>query len=394
MKVILTTCWGLERIVAEEVYERFGRESELNPFGFRGRLAVPISSIGEAVSMTYSLRTIHRCLLLLHTFKIRTDESGLEDIYDGVKSARFIDFLSPECSFAIQSERKGEHGFISPQIAASAGQAVIDKVMEEKGYRQRVNLDDPDVIIRVDVSDDNCMVCLDMVGGESMHRRGWRGYDHPASLKGSIASALVRLSGWSGEENMLDPLCGSGTIPIEAAHSAMRLPPGFFRKESLAFMRLPGPESETSRFSEIIEEINAGIRWEMGLRVYGTEISGKHVEGALINVRSAMVEDKVEISQLDVARLSDIFPPNSIRVIVANPPYGLRMGNRRRAAEVHEILFRSAFEVLRPGGRMVIVTTHKGLTFTLAPTIGFQIEESFPICNGDLWVRAFKLVKK
>jgi len=390
MKAILTTCWGLEGVVADEVEEKLKRKAELNPFGFKGRLAIPIESIEEAVVASYSLRTIHRCMLLIHSFKIRTDEGGLEDIYEGVKEAEFTRFLSPDVSFAIRSERKGEHGFISPQIAASAGQAVIDKVMEKSGYRQRVNLDDPDVSIRVDVSKDNCMICLDMVGGESMHRRGWRRYDHPASLKGSIASALVRISGWRGEEVILDPLCGSGTIPIEAAHAAMNLPPGYFRKDDLAFMRLPFKKEV---FSQVIAQVDGQIRWDVGLHIHGSELFERHVEGAILNVRSAGVEDKVKIHHHDVSKLTELFRPGSVDVIVTNPPYGVRIADVKRAAEVHRSLLRSGFEVLKEGGRMVLVTTHKGLIFNTAENFGFKIEESFPICNGNLWIRAFKLVK-
>ncbi|HEX28485.1 TPA: class I SAM-dependent RNA methyltransferase [Candidatus Poribacteria bacterium] len=390
MRAILTTCWGLENITADEIRERLRGEVELNPFGFRGRVAISIRTIEEAILLSYSLRTIHRCMLLLHSFKIRTDEGGLEDIYEGVKEAEFTQFLSPDVSFAIRSERKGEHRFISPQIAASAGQAVIDKVMEKKGYRQKVNLDDPDVTIRVDVSNDNCMVCLDMVGGESMHRRGWRRYDHPASLKGSIASALVRISGWDEGETMLDPLCGSGTIPIEAAHTAMDLPPGYFRKDNLAFMRLP---FKREVFSQIMAQIDGGIRWGIELRIYGSELFEKHVEGAIMNAHSAGVEDKVKIYRHDVSALSELFRPGSVDVIVTNPPYGMRIADVKRAAEIHRSLLRSGFDLLREGGRMVLVTTHKNLIFSVAENLGFKIDKSLPICNGNLWIRAFKLIK-
>lgn len=392
MKLILTTCWGLEGIVAQEVKEKFGRKAELNPFGFQGRVAVPVDSLREAIALTYSLRTIHRVLLLVGHFKIRTDEKGLEDVYYGVKELDLNEFLSPEKTFAIRSERKGEHEFTSLQIAASAGQAVIDRVMETRGYRQRVNLDDPDVIIRVDVSGEDCMVGIDMVGGESLHRRKWRVYDHPASLKGTIASGLVMFSGWREGEVLLDPMCGSGTIPIEAAHCAMNLPPGFFRKDNLAFLRLP-PMEDGRTPSEVMGEIDSRIRWDLPLRIYGTERFKKHVEGAILNVKSARVEDKVEVAKLNIARLPEKFPPESVDVIITNPPYGLRIADPKESMRVHKLLFKAAYGVLREGGRLVMVTTHANFTFDVAPVFGFKIEESFPICNGDIWIRAFKLVK-
>ena len=269
------------------------------------------------------------------------------------------------------------------QIAASAGQAVIDRVMETRGYRQRVNLDDPDVIIRVDVSGEDCMVGIDMVGGESLHRRKWRVYDHPASLKGTIASGLVMFSGWREGEVLLDPMCGGGTIPIEGALMARRIPPAAFRRGQPALLSLPIADEQ--EFRERLERA-LGERIDDIFNIVGMDKFRAYLEGARRNARSAGVEDTIRFVQGDATDLASYLrdPPTHV---VTNPPYGIRL--RLRGLFRLYRGFLSSLASLAPGCRLVLITAARGTFRRAASLAGLEVLEERKILHGDMWASIF-----
>ncbi|NOZ82629.1 MAG: methyltransferase domain-containing protein, partial [Euryarchaeota archaeon] len=206
------------------------------------------------------------------------------------------------------------------------GQAVIDRYRRERGTRLRVDLSEPEVVVRVELRGRELMVGIDTTG-RSLHRRGYRAYLHPAPLKPTAAHALLRIAGWRHEEALIDPFCGSGTVCIEAVRWAWRMP-NLLRRRSLRLWRLGFlPLEELERLAD---EAEAGMR-RVELEVRGCDISPKHLQGAKQNASLAGVEGGLEFFQCDATELS-----YSQDVVVANLPYGLRMGSPRKVAKVYE----------------------------------------------------------
>ena len=176
MELLLTTERGIESIAAQEVYElirrRAGRAGE-------GRLRVQ-GRAGHILTLNYRANSLHRVVLLLAEGEV----FSLEELYTLVRRIPFEEYLSPEQSFAVRASRFGEHGFTSLDVARVAGQAVIDSYAASRGVRLKVNLREPDVVVRVELRGSTCFVGIDTTG-ESLHRRGYRVYRHPAPLKPS-----------------------------------------------------------------------------------------------------------------------------------------------------------------------------------------------------------------
>jgi len=324
-----TVAPGLEFVAAEEIEnKRLGKISELREG--KGRIFYE-SDFNRIPPLNYFLRTVERVVLVLE----RTHVESLEDIYDAVKEIDFS-FIKPEWSFAIRSNRVGEHDFTSIDISRVAGKAVIDSYKEKKGIRLRVNLDEPDVIIRCDLVDDDFIVGLDTTGDEGLHKRNYRVYQHPAPLNPTIAAALVYLSGWSHEKSLLDPMCGSGTILFEAGMIARNTPICRFRKE-FAFKKF----------------INGDFEFEekdVELSLYGVEKFRKHVEGA--RKIAEFVGMDVRFMQGEAERINEYF--NEIDCIITNPPYGLRIGRKKILERLYSSFLRAAAEIVKE--RLVVIT--------------------------------------
>ncbi|HID07552.1 MAG TPA: RNA methyltransferase, partial [Armatimonadetes bacterium] len=198
-----TTSRGIEDLCARELNEQLSVFASPRPFEMQGWVQANVNSILQLAEICYRARTIHRGMLLLNAVEIPTAREGLDAIYDAVKMLNLDEWLDRDVTFAIRSERKGKHAFQSPDIMRVAGQAVIDAVQERYGYRQCVNLDDPDIILRVDVAEQWCIISVDFVGEESLHRRGYRVYHHPAALRSTLACAMLMLCNWKCDKQLV-----------------------------------------------------------------------------------------------------------------------------------------------------------------------------------------------
>ena len=358
-----TTSPGFEDVLAEELKELGCKVIEER----RGKGRVFFEAEGEDIPrLNCFSRCSERIVLLLGRFEVKK----LEDVYKAVRSLDFS-FIKPEQSFAIRANRVGEHDFTSMDIAREAGQAVIDKYKELFGIRLKVNLDEPDVIIRCDLVDDDFVVGVDTTGDEALHKRNYRIYQHPAPLNPTIASCLIRLSRWNHSYSLLDPMCGSGTILIEAGLKAKNVPICKFRKDFAYKKLFSFPELEW-------EEI------DVDLKLYGIEKFRKHVEGAKRIAEHVGID--VKYIQGDARKLDSYF--DSIDYIITNPPYGLRVARKGVIEDLYSKFLESASKILRK--RLVMITAEKKIARKYAEEF-FKIIEERSVMYGGLNCSVFVL---
>jgi len=318
MRFYATATLGLEDIVAEEIEDLSGTrcEVDVNKVFFSG-------DVGIIPRLNYLSRCVNRIFILL----LRDRFSDLSDIYSLTRSVSLSGYVEADQSFAVRATRHGIHDFTSIDIARVVGQAIIDSYLDEKGVRLKVDLENPDVEVQALIRDDEFILGIN-TSGETLAKRGYRVYQHPAPIKPTIACCLLKLSGWSPDRSLLDPMCGGGTILIEAALMARNIPPGSFRRE-FAFERLRF--LDPSLFEEVREEAEAMVNFE-SYEIMGIEKYRKHVDGAIRNARSAGVLDTVRIIHGDATKWSYEPRPD---YIVTNPPYGLRIASRRATLKLY-----------------------------------------------------------
>ncbi|RLI12932.1 hypothetical protein DRO33_01970 [Candidatus Bathyarchaeota archaeon] len=370
-----TTVMGLEDVCAGEVQRILGL-SERPELG-RGRIFFrgPLEAIYE---LNIRARTLHKLFLLLHRGRFES----LRDIYLAARRLDYTDIIRPDQSFAIRAERVGQHDFTSMDVAAQVGQAVIDSYTASRGVRLKVNLDEPDVEIYAFVRDDEFLLGVNTTG-PSLHKRGYRVFKHPAALRTSVAAAMLYLAGWDGRGLLLDPMCGGGTIPIEGALMARRVPPGSFRRGEFAFLSLPFADEE--EFSRRLEEALRAASKDR-FNIIGMDKFRAYLDGAARNARSAGVEDTITFVQGDATRLADYLAEAPTHVVV-NPPYGVRFKLRGLMRLYKGFL--SSLSDLAPGCRLVLITAAKGTFRRAAEGAGVEVLEERRILHGDMWASIF-----
>ncbi|MEM1644864.1 MAG: THUMP domain-containing protein [Ignisphaera sp.] len=320
IKMMVTCDTGFEEVLLSELKDL----ATFKVLGvYSGRVFIEVPR-GEDIVGVMRSRIANNVYVLIHVEENVTDLSA---IYRVVKGLDFTKVIEPWETFAIRPERIGEHSFTSIDIGRIAGQAVIDGYIEARGSRLRVNLDNPDVEIYVELNVDRLIVALSLTRS-SYHARGYKVFVHPAGLKPTIAFALLKIANWSYGKPILDPMCGGGTIAIEAALASkgLEIPCLSVGKIHLGVLGRIYPEA-----IEVLQNICEYSVKEVDRVFIGVDINPRFVEGAIINAKNAGVDDAtlflVGDSRYVVPKIKAV--ENEFGVVfdtaVFNPPYGYRM---------------------------------------------------------------------
>jgi len=310
-----TTVTGLEDLAAKEVEEiaRTPVHPDIGKIFFKG-------TIEHAAIINYSSTLINRVYLLLAREKVET----LEDLYRITRRLDYTWIIDPSQTFAVKAERHNKRlPFTSLDAAASAGRAIIESFKSSTNIKLKVDLDNPEIEFYCLLRDSEVLLGLDTTG-ESLHRRYYRVYTHRAGLQPTIASAMIKISGWGRGESLIDPMCGGGTIPIEAAIKLRNIPPGLMKRgirlEKLKFVDLDA-------LKKIRRKIEDGVNPDAVGDITGSDASPKSIEGARRNIEAAGVADTVKLMIRDCLQMDKwlTWEPDHI---VTNPPYGIRMNVR------------------------------------------------------------------
>ena len=237
-------------------------------------------------------------------------------MYDAVKSIEWEQYLSPEKTFAVDAVVFSDEFRHSKFVAYKVKDAIVDYFREKTGDRPNVRLNNPDLALNIHVAQDKCTLSLDS-SGESLHRRGYRQETMEAPLNEVLAAGMILMTGWQGECDFIDPMCGSGTLPIEAALIARNIAPGVFRKE-YAFEKWS--DFDQNLFDHIYNDESA--EREFNHKIYGYDNNRQAIEVATRNVRATGLTKEIEITFRDFA---DFQTPEEKAIIVSNPPYGERI---------------------------------------------------------------------
>ncbi|MDR3269643.1 MAG: THUMP domain-containing protein [Tannerella sp.] len=257
-------------------------------------------------------RTALRILKPLARFKA----DNADTVYEEVGKIEWERYFSPEHTFAVDAVIYSESFNHSKFVAYRTKDAIADYFSGKCGKRPSVRINRPDMYVHIHISHHDCTVSLDS-SGESLHKRGYRLAQGEAPLNEVLAAGMILQTGWRGESHFVDPMCGSGTLLIEAAMIAMHIPPGLFR-ESYAFERWKDFDREL--FDEIYHD-DSGER-EFAFKCYGSDISPAAIETARSNVDNAGLSKYIDLKVLPFQQFADAPAPG---ILVTNPPYGERI---------------------------------------------------------------------
>ena len=306
-EMIAKTFQGLEEILAEELTTLGANDIQI------GRRMV--SFTGDKRMMykaNFCLRTAIRILKPIKNFTAK----DADEVYNQIQAIPWEEYLDVNKTFAIDAVVFSEEFRHSKFVSYKVKDAIVDYFRKKTGKRPSVRINNPDVLLNIHIAQTTCTLSLDS-SGESLHRRGYRQEQVEAPLNEVLAAGMVLMTGWRGECDLIDPMCGSGTIPIEAALIARNIAPGVFRK-GFAFEKWVDFDSEM--FDEIYNDDSQ--EREFTHKIYGYDNSPKANEIATHNIKAAGVSKDVT---LKLQPFQQFEQPQEKSIIVMNPPYGERI---------------------------------------------------------------------
>lgn len=306
-ELIAKTFQGLEEVLAGELTRLGADNIEI------GRRMVSFTGNKEMMyRANFCLRTAIRILKPIKHFTAQT----ADQVYEATKAVTWEDYLDCGDSFAVDAVVFSEDFRHSKFVAYRVKDAIADYFREKTGKRPSVRINNPDLRINIHIAEDQCTLSLDS-SGESLHRRGYRQEQMEAPLNEVLAAGMILMTGWQGECDLIDPMCGSGTIPIEAALIAKNIAPGVFRKE-FGFERWKDFDREL--FDSIYNDDSQ--EREFHNKIYGYDNNPKAFEIATRNVKAAGVSKDIV---LKIQPFQQFVQPEKKSIIIMNPPYGERI---------------------------------------------------------------------
>ena len=308
-KMVAKTLFGFEELLAKEL-KQLGAQAVTT--GVRH-----VSFVGDKGFMykaNIGLRTAIKILKPVAKFKVINEN----DLYTKINAIPWENYLKSDGSLAVGATLNGDTFTHSQYVSLKTKDAIVDRFRDRSGQRPNVDLRFPDLKIDIHIDRHFCTVSLDS-SGESLHKRGYKVATNIAPINEVLAAGLVLLSGWDGQSDFMDPMCGSGTVLIEAAMIACNIPPNLMRNE-FGFERWE--DWDVDLFEKIEDSLLSKTR-DFHHKIMGFDKSPSAVEKAIQNIENAKLEDFIYIKHEDFFKTQK--GGSAHLHIVFNPPYGERL---------------------------------------------------------------------
>ncbi len=308
-KMVAKTFYGFEEILAKEL--RMLGAQDIKP---GNRMVSFVGDLGFLYKANLCLRTALKILKPIHTGWVANEEALYQLFYD----FPWEDYLDVDSKFVIDSVVHGTLFTHSQFASQKAKDGLVDQFRDRHNERPSVDLNRPDLRINLHIQEDFCTISLDS-SGASLHHRGYRTATNIAPLNEVLAAGLIQLSGWKGNTDFLDPMCGSGTLVIEAAMFACNVPANINRK-AFAFEKWTDWDAD---LFEKIQESQLKKITNPAIQIKGSDKAPSAIEKALVNIENANLSDFVKIEKKDFFQLEK--ESTGPLHLLTNPPYGERL---------------------------------------------------------------------
>ncbi len=332
--MLAKTFKGLEEVLAKELIELGANDVQLErrAVSFRGDKALLYRA-------NLCLRTASRILVPIVEATLTPKKKNIapEDLlYEAVKRVEWSRYMSIENTFAIDATVYSDTFRNSRFVTYRVKDAIADYWMEHADKRPSVAVEAPDILINVHIAKEHLTLSLDS-SGESLHKRGYRVANTEAPINEALAAGMLLMAGWKGQSDFYDPMCGSGTLLIEAALIARNIAPGVFR-QAFAFEKWPDFDAEL--WSDIYNDDSQ--EHEFTHKIYGSDASFYAIQQAAKNIKSAGVQKDVELKQIRMEEIkisnlqSSISNPSPL--VMLNPPYGERLKSNKEMEDLYSAI--------------------------------------------------------
>jgi putative N6-adenine-specific DNA methylase len=365
-RIIITCAKGIPPFLKEEVVS----------------LGLPLISLGVAsvettgtlddtMRLNLFVRTGHRVLFLLEEFKAQNPD----ELYSHLSRISWEDYIYEDGYLCVTSSVDNPMIKDSRYANLKSKDAIVDRIRKKCGRRPDSGPERKGAVIDLYWKEDLCQVYLD-TSGEPLSRRGYRKIPLKAPMQETLAAAVVLAASWNGNGNFINPMCGSGTLAIEAAWMALNIPPGLLRS-NYGFMHLKG--FNESFWKDLLHKAKTRIQRSFGQKIIATDISPEAVQAAKLNAAAAGVENLIEF---EVCDYSETPTPASGGVVIVNPEYGERLGTLKELEKTYKEIG-DFFKKKCQGYRGYIFTGN----LELAKKVGLKAKRRIPFFNSNIECR-------
>lgn len=362
--MLAKTFKGLEQVLAKELVELGANnvQIERRAVSFTGDLRMLYTA-------NFCLRTASRVLVPIATFKAKKTD----DIYEQVKALKWAEYMTPKTTFQIDATVYSDLFRHSQFITYRVKDAIVDYWMEHGGVRPSVQLTNPDIYLNIHIAGDSVTLSLDS-SGESLHKRGYRVANTQAPINEALAAGMLLLAGWQGQGDFYDPMCGSGTLLIEAALIAHNIAPGIYRK-GFAF------EKWANFDADLFEDIYSDDSRERDFqhKIYGSDAGFYAVQAATKNIESANLQRDIEVKQIRVQELRLAERNTEGALVMINPPYGERLAQDKDVLRLYQDMGTTLKHQFNGATAWIISSNEDALK-----CIGLRPAKRVRLMNGDL----------
>ena len=374
-QMLAKTFKGLEEVLAKELVELGANNVQIE------RRAVSFTGDKRMLYMAnFCLRTASRILVPIAQFKAR----HTDDIYEQVKQIDWSEYMTTKMTFQIDATVYSDYFRHSQFVTYRVKDAIVDWWMERGGVRPSVKLTNPDLYLNVHIGGDIVTVSLDS-SGESLHKRGYRVANTQAPINEALAAGMLLLAGWQGQGDFYDPMCGSGTLLIEAALIARNIAPGIYRK-GFAFEKWANFDADL--FEDVYSDDSR--EREFTHKIYGSDAGFYAMQTAMKNVESAGLQRDIEVKQIRVQELRLADKDTDGALVMINPPYGERLAQDKDVMNLYKDMGTALKHQFSGATAWIISSNDEALK-----CIGLRPAKRVRLVNGDLdcWFNQYVLFK-
>lgn len=360
--MLAKTFKGLEEVLAQELIELGANDVQLErrAVSFRGDKALLYRT-------NLCLRTAIRILVPIASFKAKDTDA----LYDQVKALNWSQYMTADQTFAIDATVYSESFRNSRFVTYRVKDAIADYWIDKAHKRPSVSTQIPDILLNVHVANEQVTISLDS-SGESLHKRGYRVATTEAPISEVLAAGMLLLAGWKGQSDFYDPMCGSGTLLIEAALIARNIAPGVFRS-SFAFEKWP--DFDADLWNDIYND-DSNER-DFTHHIYGSDASFYAIQQAAKNVKSAGVAKDVELKQIRMEEIKEVHAEGAL--VMLNPPYGERLKSNKEMEDLYSAIGTTLKHQFTGSTAWIISSNVEAMK-----CIGLKPSKKYHLLNGEL----------
>ncbi len=373
MKAIAITHKGTEDIAALEIKELIKANSKVNETVV---LFEPKNMI-DLCKLAYKAQSIIRVICLFDEFKIQNDFNEiLKTTEKRIKKINLDKWLDKNKRFKVLCRHLTNDNFSSQDMEKEAGAFIINGIKQKKAYKQKVDLENPDLIFYIYIFNEKCYLGIDFCGFD-LSKRDYKVFSSASDIKGTIAYSLLRIAGYEKQKKLLDPFCSSGIIPIEAAlYNRGTL--NYYRKQDFAFLKLKPFEKQD--FEDFFNKLNKEDNKNKPL-ISATDQQLYYVRAAKKNAKIAAVSKDIEFSRADIEWLDTKFDKNEIDLIVSKPIFSKY--DLQKTKKTYDEFFYAAKYILSEKGKIALISRSMDLLKESAEKHGFKVTDERVVWQGQ-----------